>query len=273
MRRVTKGLGPALFGVPLLAVATALTAQTAPSLADRVRSAPAGDVRLDVPLREGIEVCERGIIRADGGSVRTRSWGGGDGVCSTGSATLVLERDASGEVVAIELEPHADLARGTPPARRLGGVQGPAVAAFLFAWVRTGDGSLRRPGEALMVSTVLDGVDPAPDLLELAGDRALSAEVRKSALFWVSQVASARVGPHLQGIASEEAEDQDIRDAAVFALSQRPDAEAVPALMQLARDAPHAKTRRSALFWLAQSDDPRVPGLFEELILRGPLGG
>ena len=69
--------------------------------------------------------------------------------------------------------------------------------------------------------------------------------------------------------ADDGSEAQGIRDAAVFALSQRPEGESLPALMSLAKEAEHADTRRSALFWLAQSDDPAVPEFFAE-ILAGP---
>jgi hypothetical protein len=56
--------------------------------------------------------------------------------------------------------------------------------------------------------------------------------------------------------------------AAVFALSQRPDHESVPVLMDVARTAPHPDTRRSAMFWLAQSEDERVYAFFEEILVR-----
>jgi hypothetical protein len=32
------------------------------------------------------------------------------------------------------------------------------------------------------------------------------------------------------------------------------------------------KTRKAALFWLAQSDDPRVPSFFEKILLGGQGG-
>ena len=60
--------------------------------------------------------------------------------------------------------------------------------------------------------------------------------------------------------------------AAVFALSQRPDDEAVPILMDVARTAADAETRRTAMFWLAQSEDDRVLSFFES-ILTGRRGG
>jgi len=65
-----------------------------------------------------------------------------------------------------------------------------------------------------------------------------------------------------------EDEDQEVRNAAIFALSQRPDDEGLPALMELARTGAHAETRKTAMFWLAQSGDERVVAFFEEILLR-----
>ena len=52
----------------------------------------------------------------------------------------------------------------------------------------------------------------------------------------------------------------------MFALSQRPDDEGVPALIHIARTNPHRELRKTALFWLGQSGDPRALALFEELL-------
>jgi HEAT repeat protein len=57
-----------------------------------------------------------------------------------------------------------------------------------------------------------------------------------------------------------------VRKQAVFALSQRPTDEGVPALIRVVRTSPSGELRKSALFWLGQSDDPRALTLFEELL-------
>ena len=61
-------------------------------------------------------------------------------------------------------------------------------------------------------------------------------------------------------------EDIEIRKQAVFALSQRPTEEGVPALIRIARTNRHAELRKTALFWLGQSEDPRALTLFEEIL-------
>ena len=58
----------------------------------------------------------------------------------------------------------------------------------------------------------------------------------------------------------------EVRKQAVFALSQRPAEEGVPALIRIARSNPHAELRKTALFWLGQSEDPRALTLFEEIL-------
>jgi hypothetical protein len=40
----------------------------------------------------------------------------------------------------------------------------------------------------------------------------------------------------------------------------------VPALIRIARTNPHPELRRTALFWLGQSEDPRALTLFEEIL-------
>jgi HEAT repeat protein len=49
-------------------------------------------------------------------------------------------------------------------------------------------------------------------------------------------------------------------------LSQRSADEAVPALIQIAKRNPDPEVRRTALFWLGQSEDPRALALFEEIL-------
>ncbi|MEX2467884.1 MAG: hypothetical protein WD995_13325 [Gemmatimonadota bacterium] len=111
-----------------------------------------------------------------------------------------------------------------------------------------------------------DSLEVWPSLLEIARNAQRPARVRKSALFWLGQEAAGAVTRGLIETAEDGAEAQDIRDAAVFAPSQRPADEGIPALMELTRTGPTADTRRSALFWLAQSGHPSVPDFFGALL-------
>ena len=148
----------------------------------------------------------------------------------------------------------------------LGGVEAEEAVEFLLELARDGRGGV---AEDAVFPAVLADVDQVWEpLLELARDRDARSGARKSALFWVGQEAAEAATRGLVAVAGDDDEDQDLRDAAIFALSQRPDAESIPALMELARTADRGETRRTALFWLAQSDDPEVVEFFAE-ILRG----
>ena len=69
----------------------------------------------------------------------------------------------------------------------------------------------------------------------------------------------------LSELAEDEDEDREVRESAVFALKLGDD-EGVPALIRIARSNKDPKIRRTALFWLGQSEDPRALDLFEELL-------
>jgi len=53
---------------------------------------------------------------------------------------------------------------------------------------------------------------------------------------------------------------------AIFALSQRSPDEGVPALIRIARTSKDSELRKTAPFWLGQSEDPRALDLFEEIL-------
>jgi HEAT repeat protein len=153
----------------------------------------------------------------------------------------------------------------TPGAVDLGEVSAPAAVAYFLELAEEGT---HGAGEDVIFPAVLADVqDLWVELLAMARQESVRMGVRKSALFWVGQEAADAATEGLADLAFDEDEDQDVREAAVFALSQRPADEAVPILMQLARTAEQAGTRRSAMFWLAQSEDERVLAFFEEVLL------
>jgi hypothetical protein len=73
-------------------------------------------------------------------------------------------------------------------------------------------------------------------------------------------------GEALDSIVTDDGGDREVRKQAVFSLSQRSTEEAVPALIRIARSNPDPELRKTALFWLGQSDDPRALDLFEEIL-------
>jgi hypothetical protein len=241
----------------------------AQGLASRVEGVEEGRVLITYPSRPGVEFCDHGIHMRDlrGGSV----WNGGhdDASCREGPARVELEvRDGRVRGVRV-LRAHMEPTRG---AVDLGVVPAPDVARYFLSLARTAP---ERAAKDAVFAAVLADADSTPfrrTLLALARDHTVGEHVRERALFWLGQEAAEEVTKGIADVASDEEESQGVRNAAIFALSQRPSDEGVPMLMSLARTARQAATRRSAMFWLAQSDDPRVPDFFERILL-GSGGG
>jgi len=101
-------------------------------------------------------------------------------------------------------------------------------------------------------------------LLDRALDPRESTDVRKHALFWAGQsgIDAERLASLYHDVAVEEMKEQII-----FALSQSSHEEdAVEELMEIALNERDEDLRKKALFWLGQSDDPRVVDFLLDLI-------
>jgi hypothetical protein len=242
----------------------ALPQGAAAQIAPRVAEVEDGTVRFSYATRAGVEICDQGVRIGDR-SVWWRSRKGENVSrnCRSGPAEVELsvrrglvrdvglvrdERDRSTDVV------------------DLGLVTAEEAASYLLSLAYQGaDGDAAE--DAVFPATLAAADDVWRELLAIAKDRSLRADVRKSTLFWIGQAAAEAATAGLSEVARAEDEEQEVRDAAVFALSQRPYAEGVPILMEIARDAEQAHTRRTAMFWLAQSDDDRVVAFFEDILL------
>jgi hypothetical protein len=121
-------------------------------------------------------------------------------------------------------------------------------------------------GDLITAATLADSATVWPTLIKLARDRRLATETRRQAVFWLGQAAGVAATRGLDSIARDSTGDLEVRKQAIFALSQRPAAEGVPALINIARTNRHAELRKTALFWLGQSEDPRAIALFEEIL-------
>jgi HEAT repeat protein len=121
--------------------------------------------------------------------------------------------------------------------------------------------------DAILPATLADVDDTWQELLAMARDRTLEQDVRTNTLFWLGQEAATAGTQGLADVALDVDEDQEIRNSAIFALSQRAPRESVPILIEVARSGEQAETRRTAMFWLAQSGDERVVAFFEEILL------
>lgn len=233
-------------------------------IGQRIADADDGTIRIAYAVKPGVEICDRGVRRG-GDRMMWRSGGRYDpGACVTDTVEVDLEvRDGSVrtiEVVRPSETPPADL-RG--PVERLDADE---AVAFLLGLARDG----ASPGaaeDAVFPATLADVPDAWRDLIGLARDPAVLRGVRKNALFWVGQEAAEAATEELSGVALADDEEQDVREAAIFALSQRPENQAIGSLIEIARSAEQAESRKSAMFWLAQSEDERVVAFFEAILL------
>jgi HEAT repeat protein len=137
-------------------------------------------------------------------------------------------------------------------------------AAPYFMNLAAGAGELS--GDPILPATLADSVTIWPSLLRLARTSTLPEERRRTAVFWLGQAAGSAAGGALDSIAGDSLGNREIRKQAIFALSQRSNNEGVPILIRIARTSPDRELRRTALFWLGQSQDPRALDLFEEIL-------
>ena len=237
----------------LLAVPVPGAAQ---SLAERVRAAGDGALRLSFAARAG--VCGNGTnISIRGHRDIDDDW---ESDCESGPVRVSL-RMAGGRVSEAETRVGGRWKAGAG-GTDLGMVSAPEAARLLIDLARrASDG-----GALLSAATLADSVVVWPDLLRLAKEARLPGETRRQAVFWLSQAAGEEATRGLNEIVGDDRGDLEVREHAVFALSQRPNEEGVPALIRIARTNPHPELRRKALFWLGQSDDPRALALFEEIL-------
>ncbi len=254
----------------LLAVVVAPATTAGQDLARRVSAVGDGSALLTYPARPGIEICDQGIRFGDHNMMwNSRRGDEGPENCRSGPVEIELKVQR-GSVQDIEVVRR--LGDRTEGAVDLGSVSADQAVAFLFDVARNG-GSGQGEEDAVFPAILADVDEVWKDLLTLARETRVHEDVRTSAVFWVGQEAADAATEGLAEMALDGDEEQGVRDAAVFALSQRPNDEAVPVLMEIARTAPGAETRRSAMFWLAESEDDRVLAFFEEILLgRGGRG-
>jgi hypothetical protein len=145
----------------------------------------------------------------------------------------------------------------------LGTVPAAGAAAELVNLAARAD----RDGDDLVTAASLaDSARIWPALFGLARRQDVPLETRKQAVFWIGQAAGAEAAKGLDSVVTDDDGDLEVRKQAVFALSQRPADEGVPALIKVARTNRSGELRKTALFWLGQSEDPRALALFEEIL-------
>lgn len=179
-----------------------------------------------------------------------------------GPGRLVVDR-ANGETLKIRFYVGGRW-RERPNVTDLGQVPNQQAADYLLDLVRSERTSVAK--DAIMPLTIVDEVEVWPALLRVARDDNRNQEVRKGAIFWLGQMAAEQITGNLRDVAEDDRMEREVRESAIFALSQRPREEGVPALIRIVRTSSDPKLRKSALFWLGNSRDPRALDLIEELL-------
>jgi HEAT repeat protein len=108
-------------------------------------------------------------------------------------------------------------------------------------------------------------VPEAPERIKRASVDDRDAEVRGQALFWLAQTKTEGAGKWIVSRLDAE-RSEHVREQAVFALSQLEDG--TDWLLDIVRSDRGAETKRRALFWLGQSDDPRAMEEIEKILNR-----
>jgi HEAT repeat protein len=238
-----------------LALPLPLQSQT---LAQRIAAAGDGTVRLSFAARPG--VCGSGghdITIA--GEDEHGEW---ESDCAPGPVRVSL-RVRGGRVIEAHTYVGGRWRAPQGPTADLGSVPAAQAASDLLTLAEraTGDAD-----DLVTAATLADSAIVWPDLLRLARRPDLPLETRRQAVFWLGQAAGDAATRGLDSLTTDGSGDLEVRKQAVFALSQRPADEGVPVLIRVARSSPSRELRKSALFWLGQSEDPRALALFEDLL-------
>lgn len=246
----------------LLAAGVALcfaTPTAGQDLRSRIEGAPDGTVRLSYAAREGVCGNGRNITTQRGND------DGWESDCEPGPVRLAV-RVEGGRVARLTTYVSG---RWRPVEGRvtdLGMVSAPAAAAWLLDLAERG-GPAR--GDPIFAATIADSTEPWPALLRIARNAAVPRTIRKQAVFWLGSHAGEVAIRGLAEVVDNDADDREVRKHAVFALSQLSKDRGVPELIRVARTSRDPEIRKAAIFWLGQSEDPRALALFEELLTGG----
>ncbi|HEX8907186.1 MAG TPA: HEAT repeat domain-containing protein [Longimicrobiaceae bacterium] len=245
-------------------------------LAARVDAAPDGEVWMHFASRPG--VCGGGDDNSVNISTERRqrrsgvyisdhqiSTGTGNWECVEGPVWVALEREG-GRIENIRVRVARGWSReGHGRVTDLGAVGAREASDYLLGIAeRSTNGHVGE--KALLPATLADSVTTWPALLRIARRDAAPQQTRRSAVFWLSQQAGDHITRDLGELVNDDDEDREVRKQAVFALSQRPHDEAVPELIRIARTHRDPEIRKTAMFWLGQTNDPRAVALFEEIL-------
>lgn len=228
----------------------------AQGLGQRVASLGDGTIRLSFAARPGVCGSGNGNISIGHGN---EEW---EGDCAHGPVRVSM-RVRAGAVDEVHTYVGGRWRNVGAATTDLGSLPAAGAAADLLSLAER---ALDGQGELIQAAVLADSAVVWPRLLVIARNTKVPMDTRRPAVFWLGQAAEQAATRGLDSLARDDRGDIEIRNQAVFALSQRPVDEGVPVLIRIARSNPYVEVRKSALFWLGQSEDPRALALFEELL-------
>ena len=251
-------MGVVCFGAPA-------TVGAQRGLASRIDAVKTGRVRLTVAAREG--VCGDGMswFQTRSGNYTgtfNGNWNSSrdvEATCARGPVRLVIVREGH-ETTELRTYVGGQWKADTGTTD-LGQVSAPEVGAWLLRLAEFGSAKPARA--AITAATLTDSIDASATLLRIVKDERQPSDVRANALTWLGDAVGEKVSQTLDSIAYQPG-DREVRRQAIFAVSRRPVAEAVPALLKLAESLPDRELRKTAVFWLVQSKDPRAVAWVEK---------
>jgi hypothetical protein len=253
----------AIISVLACSLATPGSAAAQDGLAVRVSAVRDGEVRMRYEARPGVCAWDRASVRAEAderrGEAGSASWRGST-FCPEGPVRVALTiRD--GQVTEVRNRVGSDWDEAAARVTDLGVVSGAEAGAYLLDLAeRSPDG--RVGANAIFAAVLGKGVQAWPALLRISrAEGGVPRHTQSTARFWLGQEAAGETAPE-----PRSAGRADDRDDAVYALFRLPDGAGIPELLRLVRESPDRKVRRSAIFWLSSTRDPRALALFEELL-------
>jgi hypothetical protein len=242
---------------------------SAQTLARRVADAPDGRVRLSFPARPNVCGYEDAIIVRDenGGEDHIRTFRG-----SSGDMEEIRARCVSGPVrLEMTVRDHAvqrvrtrvgvGFASTTEQVTDLGAVSSADAVDFLLDLAPRIPGS--RGDDALIGVTLAAGVDPAPRLLQLAGNAQAPVGLREKAVFWAAE--SGATAAQLSALYARE-NGTKVREQILFAYSRIQDPSGARELLRVARGDDEVELRKKAIFWLGQRAGEEITRDLGELV-------
>jgi len=238
-----------------LALTSSARAQT---LAQRIDAVRDGTVRFAYASRP--DVCGNGHnVNFSRGGRDGKEW---ESDCESGPVRVAVDRSGGRT---LDLRSYVGGRWRTQNESDFGTVSCKEAAAWLLALAERNEPASE---DAVFPAVLADSVEVWPSLLRIARNPNSASKTRKSAIFWLGQAAGQAATQGLDSIVQDPRGDREVRESAIFALSQRPKEEGVPALVRFVRKSQDPKLRKTALFWLGQSEDPAALALFEELLTK-----